>query len=131
IGETPWVISYTADSDLSISGGRFIAADIGYLVERAPGTLMVHRTEHYHGTELYDIAPTDQEAYSYGMSFSFPEEMARLWPKTKRWAADRYPQGLEEKERDVVDPDTPDAAKRKRAEDEDTSDDRRTKQSKQ
>ena len=134
-GETPWVISYTADSSLSISGGRFIAADIGYLVERAPGTLMVHRTEHYHGTELYDIAPTDQEACSYGLSFSFPEYIAKLWPKTKRWAADRYPHGLEEEKRDVVekadDPNTPDAAKRKRAEDSDTSDDRPMKQPKQ
>ncbi|KAL8864831.1 MAG: hypothetical protein Q9174_007202 [Haloplaca sp. 1 TL-2023] len=100
---------------------------------------MVHRTEHYHGTELFDITPSDKEAYVSGLHFSYTDRLANLWPKTKRWVEKRFPQGLDQKGRDVVekteDPGTPDAAKRKRAEDSETSpsssQEPRTKQPKQ
>ncbi|KAL8686226.1 MAG: hypothetical protein Q9218_007257 [Villophora microphyllina] len=83
IGDTEFVISLTTDSDMSVGGGRFYCADAGYIVEREPNTLMVHRTRHRHGSELLDIAPSDQKPYSWGMSICVTETLCDVWRRDK------------------------------------------------
>ncbi|KAL8738830.1 MAG: hypothetical protein Q9181_000434 [Wetmoreana brouardii] len=89
IGHAKYVISLTTNSDLSVNGGQFFSADTGYMVEREANTLMVHRAEDWHGTELLDIAPTDQTPYTYGLSLGFAERLCALWPKTQRLLAEK------------------------------------------
>lgn len=48
---------------------------------------MVHRTEEWHGTEMLDIAPTDNTPYTWGMSLCVSEGFPGLWPKTVRLLA--------------------------------------------
>lgn len=55
------------DSEISISGGDFYSAEAGYLVDRVPNSLVVHRVTDWHGTTPMDMSPMDKTPHSWGL----------------------------------------------------------------